>query len=247
MLADDYQIGFMGDMPAIINGYKAHQYDYYDSLLIAKDGTGMNGKNQGIIVPNESEIKTINDLKKKTVSVPLGSSAHRMLLEILNLYGILNDVTIIHQDVTTATGLLEANQIDAFAIWEPYISFLTENDNAKLLCAGDVSNVDYLTGIIVNRDWVENNIEIKTLFLESLSKAHNYIKENPKKASKIFAKESGFSESLSFKMVQNILWDSTITDKDIAIFKENITFLEEIKEIEYFDFSEMYDKSYINN
>ena len=40
----------------------------YNSKLVAIDGIGKNGLNQSIVVPIDSEISKIEDLKNKTIS-----------------------------------------------------------------------------------------------------------------------------------------------------------------------------------
>ena len=71
-------------MPLILNMYKAHTLKNYNSKLVAIDGIGKNGLNQSIVVPIDSEISKIEDLKNKTISTPIGSSAHFMLMKVLN-------------------------------------------------------------------------------------------------------------------------------------------------------------------
>lgn len=90
MIAHKYQIGYMGDMACILNLFYGDQENKYNSRLVAFDGKGICGKNQSLMVSPRSKIKSLQDLKGKTVSVPIGSSAHRMLLEILKKSNLLD-------------------------------------------------------------------------------------------------------------------------------------------------------------
>lgn len=110
MISSKIQFGFMGDMPLILNMYKAHTIEGYNSSLIAFDGKGSGGINQSILVAKESNIKSIKELKGKTISTPIGSSAHFMLMKILEKNKILDDVEIVHQDVALASQLLSSKK-----------------------------------------------------------------------------------------------------------------------------------------
>lgn len=238
MISNKYQFGFMGDMPLLLNMYKASTMRNYNSVLVAFDGKGTNGKNQSILIPQNSKTKTIKDLKGKTISTPIGSSAHFMLMKILEKYDLLDQVNIVHQDVALASQLLSTNKTDAFAIWSPYPNFLTENNYGKILIDGSESNSDYLNGVIVNRNWANENEEILQLFIESLNEAHKYIKSNPSKSAEIFSNESGFSYNITLKEVENIDWDSTINDDDVKTLEEKMDFLINLEQIKWFDLKE---------
>ncbi|NMA50995.1 MAG: ABC transporter substrate-binding protein [Mollicutes bacterium] len=235
MISKKIHIGFMGDMPLLLNTYKANTLNNYESIILAFDGKGKEGKNQSIIVPLKSEIKSIYDLKGKRISTPIGSSAHFMLMKILKKYKLYNDVEIVHQDVPIASQLLSQNKIDAFAIWEPYSKYLEENKISKVLVDGTESNSDYLAGIVVERKWYDNNKNISELFINSLKEAHIFIKNNPKKAAEIFSKESDFDYNTSIYVAKNISWDCSINKEDIETLIEKQKFLIEVNQIKNFD------------
>ena len=235
MISSKIQFGFMGDMPLILNMYKAHTIEGYNSSLIAFDGKGAGGINQSILVAKESDIKSIKELKGKTISTPIGSSAHFMLMKILEKNNILDDVEIVHQDVALASQLLSSKKTDAFAIWAPYPNFLEDKDIGRILVDGSESEIDYLAGVIVDQDYAVDNPLIVKAFLESLDEAHDFINNNPEEAAKIFSKQSGFSLDITMKETKNIKWDSSIDEKDIATMIEKQNFLISLNQVESFD------------
>lgn len=238
MLSNKIDIGFMGDMPLILNMYKAHTLKDYNSKLVAIDGIGKNGLNQSIVVPIDSEISKIEDLKNKTISTPIGSSAHFMLMKVLKEYDLVDTVEIVHQDVAMANQLLSNNKIDAFSIWEPYPTLLINSNVAKKIVDGTESQTDYLAGVIVNKKWYDENHSIANLFIESLDEAHEFIKSNPDEAANIFSDESGFDYDITFDVINNIKWESKINDSIIENLKEKKEFLIEIGQIKEFDLNE---------
>lgn len=121
MISLKYQFGFMGDLPCLINGNKGLLMDQYNSSLLCFDGKGMEGVNQSIIVRASDGISSINELKGKNIGVPIGSSAHRMLMDLLLKNQIAEDeVTLIHTEINVGYQMLKNGYIDAMCVWEPY-------------------------------------------------------------------------------------------------------------------------------
>ena len=177
-------------------------------------------------------------MKNKTISTPIGSSAHFMLMKVLKEYDLVDTVEIVHQDVAMANQLLSNNKIDAFSIWEPYPTLLINSNVAKKIVDGTESQTDYLAGVIVNKKWYDENHSIANLFIESLDEAHEFIKSNPDEAANIFSDESGFDYDITFDVINNIKWESKINDSIIENLKEKKEFLIEIGQIKEFDLNE---------
>lgn len=235
MISNKIDIGFMGDMPLLLNMYKSDTLEKYNATLIAFDGKGECGKNQSIVVPKNSAINSIEDLKGKTISTPIGSSAHFMLMKILENYNMLDKVEIVHQDVAMASQMLSMNKTDAFAIWDPYPNYLEEEIQAKKVVDGVESNVDYLAGVIINNNLMERDKLLVTTFIEAMQEAHEFIKNNKEEAAKIFAEESNFSYTVALAEIDTIKWEYSINDKDIETLVEKLEFLNNLNEIERFD------------
>ncbi|NJL42425.1 MAG: PhnD/SsuA/transferrin family substrate-binding protein [Pseudanabaena sp. SU_2_4] len=82
MLANQLDIGMMGDFPLTINMNTFKDKGAgINSIYIATLSYGATGAGNAVMVPKDSPIKTIADLRGKQVSVPFGSAAHGMLLK----------------------------------------------------------------------------------------------------------------------------------------------------------------------
>lgn len=244
MISGKVQFGFMGDMPMLLNFYKSETIDNYNSYLIAFDGKGKDGVNQSIVVSKKSNIRQLTDLKGKTISTPIGSSAHFMLMRILEENKMLDDVEIVHQDVALASQLLNTKKTDAFAIWAPYPVFLEEKELGRVLVDGSNAKCDYLAGVVADKTWADNNKEKVELFLKSLEEAHEFIENNPDEAIKIFNKQSGFSIDTVKQSIKNIKWDTAITDVDFQSMILKQEFLVELDQLKNYELSKYinYDK-----
>ncbi len=234
MFAHKYQIGYMGDMACIINLYNGDIQKNYSSQLIAFDGKGGMGANQSILVSKESSIKTVKDLKGKIVSVPVGSSAHRMLLEVLEKYHLSDNVRVTYQDIPTACNMVATGKIDAMAAWEPYPTAMQWENGMLELVNGAESEKDYLAGIVVDKDWANENGEILDIFIESIRDSHLFIKKYPVKSVEIICKINNFSSEVVSHVLDHIKMEDTINERDRKTLLEDCNFLKSIGEIESF-------------
>ncbi|MCX5936286.1 MAG: PhnD/SsuA/transferrin family substrate-binding protein [Pseudanabaena sp. LacPavin_0818_WC45_MAG_42_6] len=116
MLANQVDIGMMGDFPLTINMNTFKDKGAgVTSIYIATLSYGSTGAGNAVMVPKDSPIKSIADLKGKQVSVPFGSAAHGMLLKALKNEGLdpATDVKLISQAPEVGGTSLKTNQIDA--------------------------------------------------------------------------------------------------------------------------------------
>lgn len=232
MAGGKIQISFLGDMPSLLNGVLGITQPNYHSVFLAFDGKGAEGRNQAILVPKDSNIKSIQDLKGKTVSTPIGSSSHRMLLESLRKYNMVDQVTIVDQSVTVGMQSIEQGKIDAHSTWEPYPSLMQLKNIGKVLQFGEETKIDYLAGVVANLDWAKNNKPYVLAFLRALNEAHEFALNQPEQTAKIFEEESKFPPEVCRKMVQNIRFDAAIYQKDLNTLKGSIDFLTSIGKLQ---------------
>lgn len=225
MISGKCHFGFMGDMPLILNMNKSNSLESFESSLLCFCGKGDLGKNQAIVVSKTSGIKRVEDLKGKKVSVPIGSSAHFMLLKILEKYNIINDVEIVHQDIALASQMLDSSKSDAFAIWAPYPNFLTYVNKGNILIDGSESNEDYLAGVMVDKKWAQKNSKIVELFKESIIEANEFIINNQEESAKIFSHESGFDIEITKKELANINWICNLNRDNVDSLSNKMSFL----------------------
>lgn len=245
MISGKLQFAVMGDMPILTNGEKGETEQNYSSVFLAFDGKGKGGKNQAILVPKDSDISSVSELAGKQVATPIGSSAHRMLLDELNKNNIADSTEINSQDATVGLSNIKQNKVDAFAIWEPFASLAEEQGYGKVLVDGDDTGVDYLDGVVADRKWVEKNKDYTICFLQALVKAHEFIKDNPDKAAEIFSEESGYDQNICQKMVENIKFDAVIYDQDVTTLESSKEFLKKIGSIKDVDLDKFVDSSYL--
>ena len=112
---------------------------------------------QGILVPQNSAIRSIADLKGKRVGFTKGSSAHNIVVQTLEKAGLTYaDITPVYLTPPDAGPAFANGSIDAWAIWDPYFAIGETKQNGRVLVnASEItkSNSFY----IANRDFAKNH------------------------------------------------------------------------------------------
>jgi sulfonate transport system substrate-binding protein len=112
---------------------------------------------QGILVPADSSIRSIADLKGKRVGFTKGSSAHNIVVQTLEKAGLTYaDITPVYLTPPDAGPAFANGSIDAWSIWDPYFAIGETKQNGRILVnASEItkSNSFY----IANRDFAKSH------------------------------------------------------------------------------------------
>src|SRR5437868_4013394 len=121
MVAGKLDFGAMADFPGSLNGV-AFQKAGRKSLFISVLSGSIKGSGNGIVVPVDSPVQSLSQLKGKTISVPFASTSHGMLLRAIEAQGWNpeTDVNIITQAPEVAGPALQANRIEAHEDFVPF-------------------------------------------------------------------------------------------------------------------------------
>jgi len=119
--------GFVGDTPPIFAQAGGAKIRYAAAVK-------SEGDNQAIIVPKESPIKTLADLKGKRVAFAKGSSAHNLVVAALEKAGLSwSDITPAPLAPADATAAFVKGSVDAWSIWDPYLALAELKEDARVL------------------------------------------------------------------------------------------------------------------
>jgi sulfonate transport system substrate-binding protein len=112
---------------------------------------------QGILVPQNSAIKSIADLKGKRIGFTKGSSAHNIAVQTLEKAGLTYaDITPVYLTPPDAGPAFANGSIDAWAIWDPYFAIGETKQNGRILVnASEITKTNSF--YIANRDFAKNH------------------------------------------------------------------------------------------
>ena len=94
-------------------------------------------KAEVILVAENSPIKTVADLKGHKVAFQKGSSSHNLLLRALQQAGLkFSDIQPVFLSPADARAAFQQNNVDAWAIWDPYYSAALLQGGVRVLKDG---------------------------------------------------------------------------------------------------------------
>lgn len=146
-----------------------------------------------VVVPKDSPIHSVAELKGKRVAFQKGSSSHNLLLRLLQQAGLtLRDIQPLYLTPADARAAFESGKVDAWAIWDPWYSALLLGGNARLLADGSevgLSGPFYLS----SREYAGANPEFIRQVLDSLNQAEALTRSDETGSVAIMARVTGLS------------------------------------------------------
>lgn len=143
-----------------------------------------------------SDIKTLDDLKGRSVALDKSASSYYFFLQALENGSSLteDDIDVIEMGDTTQAGLaFMSGKVDAAIMWEPELSEALESvDGAHALCTSADYPDTILDSLVVNADFAEKNPDIVKAVEDAWYKAVDFLNQNPDEAYELMA--SGFEE-----------------------------------------------------
>lgn len=199
MVADKLDIGSMADFPGSLNG-AAFDKAGKKSLFITVLSGSPQGSGNGIVVPLDSPIQSLADLKGKQISVPFASTAHGMLLRALKAQGIdpERDLTLITQAPEVAGPALQAGKIDAHADFVPFAELFAWRGYARKIFDGSQANAPTFHGSLVNAEYAKKYPEIVTAFLRAALEANQLFAAEPEKYSELIQQVTGVDAEVAY-------------------------------------------------
>jgi sulfonate transport system substrate-binding protein len=133
---------------------------------------------EGVVVKQDSPIKTVADLKGKKVAFNKGSDVHWFIVALLRKHGLdFGDIQPIYLAPADARAALEGRTVDAWAIWDPFLAAAEAQSNARLIAdaEGVASHHQFF---LSQRDFAKNRKDVVAIALEELGKEGQWVKQN---------------------------------------------------------------------
>jgi sulfonate transport system substrate-binding protein len=241
MATNRLDFGSVGNSP-VVSGQAANIQ--FKEIANVSDGL----KGNAILVPKDSPIQTLNDLKGKKIAVAKGSSGFNVLYRALEKAGLKpDDVKIIQFQPDEAQPAFETGAVDAWSIWEPFVSLQTLKKNARVLADGKSLNV-YSPGFVIARtEFTKEHPDLVVRFLKVFEKAHLFEKENRKDAIDLYANAKKIDKDVVRKVLENNeSLNLPISEEIIKAQQDTADFQYSLKAItKKIDTSKVVDNSYI--
>lgn len=171
-----------------------------DLLYVAHEPPAPSG--EAILVPKDSPIQSVAELKGKKVVLNKGSNVHYLLVRALEDAGLkYSDITPVYLPPADARAAFERGSVDAWVIWDPFQSAAEQQLQARTLRDG-TGLVDNHQFYLATRSYAEKNPEVVGILIDEIRGVGEWVKNNLDEATDQVAPLIGLSPEITRQAVE---------------------------------------------
>jgi sulfonate transport system substrate-binding protein len=208
-----------------------------DAPAIVESASGGDGKiifiscslSQEILVRKDAAVSKVRDLRDKKVAVVFGSSSHYGLLRILNGAGLFQeDLSILNMITPDAKKAFEGNQIDAWAIWPPFVEQQELTGAGTAIGGGSVSIQSVL---MARTKFIAEHRNLCQAVVNVLERAKRWITKYPREAQELIAEELSMPLAVVERAFPRHDWKAQLNEAVLLDIQTKADFLRSVGSI----------------
>lgn len=206
-------IGVTGDTPPVY-AQAAGKPLYYFAYEAAKP------LSSAILVPKNSTLKQLKDLKGKRIALQKGSSSHYLLVQAVRKAGLKwSDITPIWLTPADARAAFQKGAVDAWAIWDPYYASAQLEDQARILTTGKGLSPNY-TFYLAALSFVQQHPKATLDLIKQINLADKWVQSHQIETAKSIGQSTGLNTSTSELFIQRRPRPSTAAPLNSKVIAE---------------------------
>lgn len=161
------------------------------------------GSPYALVVKPDSPIRSVADLKGKSVSFMKGTVLHYFVARLLDKQGLsLKDIKPV-QATGFGTGLLDKGSADAITIGEPYLTQALDAGKVRVLASGAPPNTPGFFYLVASDAALADPVKAKAIgdLVARAARATRWQRENPAKAAPALAKRYNVDAAIAEKII----------------------------------------------
>jgi sulfonate transport system substrate-binding protein len=177
---------------------------------------------EAILVPKDSPLKSVADLKGKKVALNKGSNVHYLLVRALEKAGLkYTDIEPVFLAPSDALAAFSRGSVDAWVIWDPYEAAAEASTGARILADGTglVSNYQFYFS---SKKFLEHNAKAVDETLEALTDADEWTKNNIQAVAELLSPSIGLPASVLAVWVKRETFGIKPTSDDVIASQQRI-------------------------
>lgn len=190
MQAGSIDLATIGTPPvatAIANDYPISVY-YVEDII---------GELEGLIVKEDQDINSLEDLKGKTIATSFGTTDHFSLLNALSNAGVdIADITLMDMDGSNIYAAWDRGDIDGAYIWESIKSKILNDGGKELISSAEVAEQGAATLdiAIVHNDFYAKYPDFVKTYAGLVDEAAQQFNNDPEGSAKLMSQGLGLTE-----------------------------------------------------
>ncbi len=143
---------------------------------------------QAILIPANSKIGTLADLKGKRIAVTKGAGSHYLLLAALTKAGLnFKDISPAYLAPSDGRAAFTSDKVDAWVAWDPFLTSAQRQSGAKILADGSDGLASYKRYYLASANFANQRPDVLNVIFGKLRETGQWVKANPKDAAKLLA------------------------------------------------------------
>ncbi|WP_311971972.1 sulfonate ABC transporter substrate-binding protein [Pseudomonas baltica] len=156
---------------------------------------------EAILVPKDSTVKSVADLKGKKVALNKGSNVHYLLVRALEDAGLkYTDIQTVYLAPADARAAFEKGAVDAWVIWDPYQAAAEKQLQARTLKDG-TGLVDNNQFYLATRTFAKDHPKVIEALVDEVRKTGEWSKANPEQVTDEVAPLLGLPKDITLTSV----------------------------------------------
>lgn len=159
---------------------------------------------EAILVPKDSPIRTLADLKGKQVALNKGSNVHFLLVQALASVGLTpRDITPAYLAPADGRAAFERGAVDAWVIWDPFLAAAQDATGARVLTDG-VNLAPNRQFFLATRSFVRDQPDILRRLNAEIDATDRWAEGNQPEATRLLAASMGLPEPVVARAVSRL-------------------------------------------
>lgn len=180
-----------------------------------------------VVVPEDSDIYKMADMRGKKIAVCKGSTAHKDLICWIQQADLNpdRDIQIVDIPLEKMEKALLDRLVDAIVTWDPWVEMMVRRSNLRI-----IRNRPFRSVVVMSQEYIDKYPEGAIRYLQALKEALFWAATNKDKTNLWVAEKSGWDLDVVkevSKLNKNFYDAVKIDDIDIPLRKENIQILED--------------------
>jgi sulfonate transport system substrate-binding protein len=180
-------------------------------------------KGEAVLVKKDSPIQKVSDLKGKRIAFNRGSNVHFFLVKLLEKNGLkVNEITPVYLTPADAWAALEGGSIDAWVIWDPYMTAAIDRSGARILqdAEGIAANREFF---LADRRFAQAHPEILLAVRDAANRSATWVTTKPEEVVHYLAPQLGMSEQVVSEVLRAQPWgfqpisDQVVSDQQTIV------------------------------